>query len=94
MIETVKAHLVDVESFSTTTAEGIEEFRIKYAGKKGILNELFAAFRTVNNEEKKAYGQALNGKGIGEVVEVNTPMGVKQFTIKKLITIHGDEFTC
>lgn len=60
MIETVKAHLVDVENFSTTTAEGIEEFRIKYAGKKGILNELFAAFRTVNNEEKKAYGQALN----------------------------------
>ncbi|MGB2514037.1 MAG: phenylalanine--tRNA ligase subunit alpha, partial [Flavobacteriaceae bacterium] len=27
---------------------------------KGILNELFAAFRTVPNEEKKAYGQELN----------------------------------
>ena len=41
-------------------SEAIENFRVNYAGKKGILNELFAAFRTVPNEEKKAYGQELN----------------------------------
>jgi len=38
------------------------------------------------------YGVALAGKAIGEEVEVNTPMGVKKFIIKKLITIHGEEF--
>ena len=60
MIDKVEAHLKEVEQFEATTAEAIETFRIKYAGKKGILNELFAAFREVKNEEKKAYGQVLN----------------------------------
>ena len=60
MIDKVKAHLEEVNQFTATSQEAIEEFRIKYAGKKGILNELFAAFREVKNEEKKAYGQVLN----------------------------------
>ena len=60
MIDKVEAHLKEVEQFEATTAEAIETFRIKYAGKKGILNELFAAFREVKKEEKKAYGQVLN----------------------------------
>ena len=60
MIDKVEAHLKEVEQFVATTPEAIEAFRIKYAGKKGILNELFAAFREVKNEEKKAYGQVLN----------------------------------
>jgi phenylalanyl-tRNA synthetase alpha chain len=33
---------------------------VSYAGKKGILNQLFAAFREVPAQEKKAFGQALN----------------------------------
>ena len=60
MIDKVEAHLKAVEQFAETSPEAIEAFRIKYAGKKGILNELFAAFREVKNEEKKAYGQVLN----------------------------------
>lgn len=60
MIDKVKAHLEEVNQFTAISQEAIEEFRIKYAGKKGILNELFAAFREVKNEEKKAYGQVLN----------------------------------
>ncbi len=60
MIDTVKSHLKIVEEFTATTAEEVEAFRIQYAGKKGILNELFAAFRTVDNKDKKAYGQAIN----------------------------------
>jgi phenylalanyl-tRNA synthetase alpha chain len=38
----------------------IETFRVSYAGKKGILNDLFASFREVPVEEKKAFGQELN----------------------------------
>ena len=60
MIEEVQKHLKAVETFSSKDAEAIENFRVNYAGKKGILNELFVAFRTVPNEEKKAYGQELN----------------------------------
>ncbi|MCJ7753362.1 MAG: phenylalanine--tRNA ligase subunit alpha [Thermoanaerobaculales bacterium] len=39
----------------------IEKVRIKYAGQRsGRLNELAAALRKLPNEEKRAYGQALN----------------------------------
>ncbi|MDB9988290.1 phenylalanine--tRNA ligase subunit alpha [Flavobacteriaceae bacterium] len=60
MIETVKEHLQKVAQFEATDQEAIEQFRISYAGKKGILNYLFAAFRAVPNEEKKEFGQVLN----------------------------------
>ena len=60
MIETVKEHLQKVAQFEATDQEAIEKFRISYAGKKGILNDLFAAFRAVPNEEKKEFGQVLN----------------------------------
>ena len=60
MIETVKEHLLKVAQFEATDQETIEQFRISYAGKKGILNDLFAAFRAVPNEEKKEFGQVLN----------------------------------
>ena len=60
MIKTVKEHLQKVAQFETNDLDGIEQFRIEYAGKKGILNDLFAAFRGVPNEEKKEFGQILN----------------------------------
>ena len=60
MIDKIEAHLKAVKQFEETTPEAIEVFRIKYAGKKGVLNDLFAAFREVKNEEKKACGQVLN----------------------------------
>ena len=71
MIEEVQKHLKKVETFTSKDAKAIENFRVNYAGKKGILNELFAAFRTVPNEEKKAYGQELNAlkKAVSEKVK-------------------------
>jgi len=60
MIDRVKEYLEQVETFSSSNPEETEAFRVSYAGKKGILNDLFAAFREVPAEEKKAYGQELN----------------------------------
>lgn len=60
MIEDVKSHLAEVQAFSAQDAEAIENFRIRYAGKKGILNDFFAAFREVPPADKKAFGQVLN----------------------------------
>jgi len=60
MIKTVKEHLQKVAQFEANDLDGIEQFRIEYAGKKGILNDLFAAFRGVPNEGKKEFGQILN----------------------------------
>ncbi|MCG2429717.1 phenylalanine--tRNA ligase subunit alpha [Aequorivita xiaoshiensis] len=60
MIETVKKHIAEVQAFSSTNKEEIERFRIKYLGKKGLLNEFFAEFKNVPNEQKKEYGQIIN----------------------------------
>jgi phenylalanyl-tRNA synthetase alpha chain len=60
MIDPVKKHLATVEAFEADSTEAVEAFRIAYAGKKGILNALFAAFREVAPAEKKEYGQLLN----------------------------------
>ncbi|WP_313112776.1 phenylalanine--tRNA ligase subunit alpha [Aequorivita sediminis] len=60
MIETVKKHIAEVQAFSSTNKEEIESFRIKYLGKKGFLNEFFAEFKNVPNEQKKEYGQIIN----------------------------------
>lgn len=60
MIETIKEHLAEVEKFSSTSKEEIETFRIKYLGKKGLLNTFFAEFKNVPNGEKKEFGQVIN----------------------------------
>ncbi|MEK9613173.1 MAG: phenylalanine--tRNA ligase subunit alpha [Flavobacteriaceae bacterium] len=60
MIDRVKEYLEEVQAFSSLDAQEIEAFRVSYAGKKGILNRLFAAFREVPTQDKKAFGQALN----------------------------------
>lgn len=60
MIAQVKQHLETVAAFDSNDPQEIEAFRIKYAGKKGILNDLFAAFRAIAPEDKKEFGQVLN----------------------------------
>ena len=60
MINQVQEHLKTVENFTEQDSEAIEAFRIKYSGKKGVLADLFAAFREVPPEEKKEYGLLLN----------------------------------
>ena len=60
MIETIKNHIAEVQAFSSTKKDEIESFRIKYLGKKGILNSFFAEFKNVPNEQKKEFGQVIN----------------------------------
>jgi phenylalanyl-tRNA synthetase alpha chain len=56
----IKKYLSEIAEFTARTQEEAEHFRVKYLGKKGILNDLFGEFRNVPNEQKKAVGQYLN----------------------------------
>ena len=60
MINTIKEQIAQVESFTADNMEAVESFRIKYLGKKGILNDFFAEFKNVPNEQKKEFGQTIN----------------------------------
>lgn len=60
MINQVEKHLEEVAAFSPKNNEELELFRIKYLSKKGIMTDLFGAFKQVPKEQKKDFGQALN----------------------------------
>lgn len=60
MIDKIKEYIEDVERFTAETAEDVEQFRIHYLGKKGILNSFFAEFKNVPNEDKKEFGRTIN----------------------------------
>ncbi len=61
MIIRVKELIKEVEDFSATSNDEIENFRIKYLSKKnGILTELFKEFKNIPLEEKKEFGKVLN----------------------------------
>ena len=60
MIDKIKEHIAKIEDFTAKTKEELEQFRIQYLGKKGVLNDFFAAFKEVPNEEKKTFGQVVN----------------------------------
>jgi phenylalanyl-tRNA synthetase alpha chain len=60
MLETVKELLQEVNSFNPKSEKEVEFFRLKFLGKKGKLNELFADFKSVPNESKKEFGQVIN----------------------------------
>ena len=60
MLDKVNVLLEEISSYSPKNSEELEQFRIQYLGKKGKMNDLFAAFKEVPNDQKKTFGQALN----------------------------------
>ena len=60
MIDKIKEYIAEAEAFSTQNKEELEAFRIKFLGKKGILNDFFAEFKSVPNDQKKEFGQVVN----------------------------------
>lgn len=60
MKDQINKYLKEIDGFSAKTKEELEQFRIKYSGKKGILNDLFADFKNVVAEERREMGVLLN----------------------------------
>ncbi len=56
----ITGYLDEIESFNEYSAEAVEQFRIKYLGRKGIIPALFEDFKTLPAEEKRALGKKLN----------------------------------
>lgn len=60
MKERIHQLLEEVESFQADSAAEAEELRIRYLGKKGVLNDLFADFKNVAAEDRKEVGLLIN----------------------------------
>ena len=60
MIEKIQTLLASVPTLEANDAKSLEALRIQYMGKKGLLNDLMAEFRSVPAEQKREIGQQLN----------------------------------
>ncbi len=60
MLEELEKIKREVEAFSAKSAEELEEFRIKYLGRKGLFKDLSDRFRQVAKEQRREVGMKLN----------------------------------
>lgn len=60
MITKINALKEDISALTATSAEEVEQLRIKYLSKKGLVSALFNDFRNVPVEQKREMGQLLN----------------------------------
>ncbi|HEU4717971.1 MAG TPA: phenylalanine--tRNA ligase subunit alpha [Bacteroidia bacterium] len=60
MKERIESLMKEVETFSASSSEQAEQFRLKYLSRKGEISVLFEEFKTVPAEMKKEVGQLLN----------------------------------
>jgi len=60
MKEKIKSLLKETEQFTASKHDELENLRIKWLSKKGIIAQLFEEFKLVPNEQKKEVGQFLN----------------------------------
>lgn len=52
--------LREIEAFSSNVPEEVEQFRIRFLGKKGVVRDLSQTLKELPNNEKRSFGQALN----------------------------------
>jgi phenylalanyl-tRNA synthetase alpha chain len=50
----------EINSFSVNTNEALEEFRLKYLSRKGLLAQLFDELKSADKEQKPVLGKKLN----------------------------------
>jgi phenylalanyl-tRNA synthetase alpha chain len=60
MEEKINAYLNELNNFSPSNLEDIEKFRIRFLGKKGIIQDLFAQLIKVDPDKRKRTGALIN----------------------------------
>ena len=60
MLKKLEDYEKQIQDLAIASKEDLEQFRLQFLSKKGIIPQLFAAFREVPNDQKKAFGQKLN----------------------------------
>ncbi|MEN8929517.1 MAG: phenylalanine--tRNA ligase subunit alpha [Flavobacteriales bacterium] len=83
MKERIEQLLEEVNAFSATSLDEVEQLRIKILGTKGELKNLFASFKEVPNDQKRDLGQMLNqlqSKTQEKVVELTSSLAQKEDT--------------
>ncbi|HSI75224.1 MAG TPA: phenylalanine--tRNA ligase subunit alpha [Lunatimonas sp.] len=57
----IKQILAEISSATVTSPDELEAYRMRFISKKSVVGELFAMMRDIPNEQKKNFGQLING---------------------------------
>ena len=60
MKQKIKKLSNEVNAFKFESSDDVENFRIKYLSKKGLINSCFDDFKSVSPKDKKEIGKLLN----------------------------------
>lgn len=60
MLDKIEALTVEIENFQISSKEELENYRLAYTARNGVLNQLFEAFKLVPNDQKKVLGAEIN----------------------------------
>jgi phenylalanyl-tRNA synthetase alpha chain len=60
MLQKINRILDEIGSLTISSQQDLEQYRLKYLSKKGVISDLFDDFRNVPSSEKKDVGQKLN----------------------------------
>jgi len=60
MAENLNHYNEEIRNFHTDNSDELDQFRLKFLGKKGILIQLFERIKDIPQEERKDYGKDIN----------------------------------
>lgn len=83
--EKIQSLLEEVSSLTASDAQGLEELRIKYLSKKGVVNDLMNEFRNVPADQKREIGMKLN--------ELKTALQNKFNELRQNLATQEDDYT-
>ena len=61
MLDKVNAITEEISQYTVASKEQLDQFRLRYISRKGIVTELFDELKNVPPDERRSVGQALNG---------------------------------
>ncbi|WP_080058145.1 phenylalanine--tRNA ligase subunit alpha [Spirosoma aerolatum] len=61
MLDKVKDLYQEIDHYTISSPEQLEQFRMRFISRKGVITELFEHLKTVPQADRRAVGQELNG---------------------------------
>lgn len=84
----IQEYLHEVASAAPSNAQEAEALRLRFLGRKGVMNDLFADFKTVAPDARKEVGQLLNQ------LKTAVESKVSEFAnAKPKVSIHAEDVT-
>ena len=87
----------EVDSFTTDSITDLENFRVRFLGKKGFVSLLFSDFASVSPDQKRKYGKLINdlkNLTIDKIRYLKTILEEKSFSVSNTdLTLPGDSFS-